>query len=96
MLENMSKCVKVNVRITEGVALSDILLCLVLMQQVWGKERCNLRERNHLEYPGVDGSIILKTDLKEVRCGGMDWIDLSQDKDRWRAVMYALMNFRFP
>jgi len=28
--------------------------------------------------------------------GDMDWIDLAQDRDMWRALVYALMNFRLP
>jgi hypothetical protein len=56
--------------------------------RVWEK-RCVYRvllgtpgERDHLEDPGVDGAIIFKMDLQEVGQGGMNWNDLTQDKDR--------------
>ena len=58
----------------------------------WG----NQREREHLEDPGVDGRIIIKMDLQEVGCGGMNWIELAQDMDRWRALVNAVMNLRVP
>jgi hypothetical protein len=43
--------------------------------------------------PGVDGRIILRWILK--KCDeSMDWIELAQDRDRWRAVVNAVMNLR--
>jgi hypothetical protein len=36
----------------------------------------------------------IKTDLTEIGWGGVEWIDLAQDRDRWRAVVSAVMNLR--
>jgi hypothetical protein len=56
----------------------------------------NLRERHHLIDPGLDGRIILRWIFRKWDFVGMDWIELAQDRDRWRALVNAVMNFRVP
>ena len=50
--------------------------------------------KDHLEDPGVDGRIILRWILMKWDVRGMDWIELVQDRDRWRALVNAVMNLR--
>ena len=53
----------------------------------WG----NLRERLRRRWEDN-----IKMDLQEVGCGGMDWIEVVQDRDRWRALVNEVMNLRVP
>jgi hypothetical protein len=57
----------------------------------WG----GLREGDHLGDAGIDVRIILKWILKK-SYGGMDWIELAQGRERWRALVNAVMKLRFP
>ena len=55
-----------------------------------------MREGDHLENPGVGERIILKWICERSDGEGMDWISLAQDRDRWRALVNAVMNLRVP
>ena len=57
-----------------------------------GEERCIQRFDGDLE---VDGRIILKWILKKWD-GNMEWIELARDRDRWWAVVNAVMNLHVP
>jgi hypothetical protein len=39
---------------------------------------------------------IVKIDLREIKWGGMDWIDLAQNRDHWRALVNTVMNLWVP
>jgi hypothetical protein len=52
--------------------------------------------RRPLERPRHRWEDNIKMDLQEVGWGGMDWIDMAQDRDSWRAVVSAVMNLQVP
>jgi len=60
----------------------------VLVEKPEGKRRLGRHRRRW------DDNI--KMDLQEVGCGGMYWIELAQGRDRWRALVKAVMNVRVP
>ena len=63
-------------------------MCRVLVGKPGGKRP--------LERPRYRWEDNIKMDIQEVGCGGMDWIELAQDRDRWQALLNAVMNFRVP
>jgi hypothetical protein len=73
------------------------------MYRGWGRrEAClgfwwgNLREKDHWGDVRRKCENNIRMDLQEVGCGGMDWIGLAQDSDRWREIVNAVMNLRVP
>jgi len=58
----------------------------------WG----NRREEDQLGRPRRRWVDNIRMDLQEVGCGYMDWIGLTQDRDRWRTLVSAVMNLQVP
>jgi hypothetical protein len=56
----------------------------------------NLSERDQLEDQSVGGKIILRWIFKKWDVDGMDMTELAQDRDRWQALVNAVMNIRVP
>jgi len=52
--------------------------------------------RRSLERPRLRWEDNIKMCLQEVGCGDMDWLELAQDRNRWRALVTAVMNLQVP
>jgi hypothetical protein len=53
-------------------------------------------ERHHWRDPDIDGRIILRQIFRKWDMGVLDWIELAQDRDRWQALVNAVMNLQGP
>ena len=69
--------------IGEGRGLYRVLVRKPEGKRPLGRPRCRWEDN-------------INMDLQGVGCGGMDWIELAQDRDRWRALVKAVMNLRVP
>ena len=69
-------------RMVEGRGVHRVLVGKPEGKRPLGRPRCKWEDN-------------IKTDLREVGGGG-DWMELAQDRDRWRALVNPLMNFRVP
>ena len=65
------------------------------MWRVWGRGKEPEGERP-LGRPRRRWEDNIKMNLQEVGCGGMDWIELAQDRGRWRTLVNAVMNLQVP
>jgi hypothetical protein len=63
------------------------------MYRVWVGKTEGKRPLGRLRCRWEDNN---KINLQEVGCGGMDWIGLAQDRDRWLAIVNVVMNFWVP
>jgi hypothetical protein len=56
----------------------------------------NLSRKRWLGRPRRRSEDNIKMNLQKVRCGDMDWIELAEVRDKWRALVSAVMNLRVP
>jgi hypothetical protein len=65
----------------EGRVVYRVLVGKLEGKRPFGRLRCRWKDN-------------IKADLQEVGCGGMDWIEMAQNRGRWQALVNAVMNLR--
>jgi hypothetical protein len=84
-----------------GTFIAELLsqIKMAVASSTWGERRgvhrvlvAKPEGKRPLGRPGRRWEDNINIDLKEVGCGCMDWIDLAQDRDRWREHVNAIMN----
>jgi hypothetical protein len=63
------------------------------MSTAWWESQ---KKRDHLEDQDVGGWTILNWILRETGWDGVDWIDMAQDRDQWRALVNTVLKLRVP
>jgi len=74
-----------------AVVISEVMLVESTLRRLG-----TVRQRVSLGRPRRRWVDNIRMDLQEVGCGYMDWIELTQDRDRWRMLVSAVMNLRVP
>ena len=78
-----------------NIFAATLHVCRPFLHQHLEDAPCRV-DRDPLERPRRRWGDNTRMDLQEVGCGGVDWIELAQDRDRWRALVNTVMNFRVP
>jgi hypothetical protein len=91
--------------VIESKGLSgQVLLCLKTESELASEMLCHFKQgvyrvlmgERSLGRPKLRWEDNIKADLQEVGCGGLDWIELAQDRDMWWALVNVVMNLQIP